>query len=97
MSLMRINVCLFHCWMKQIFDLQVRVRKELNIEKAFNQVKSRKRTHDRRFKRVWQLSLVASIAVLVVVCSVMLYKGQEAGVKQRLIKGLFRAVRIRHF
>ena len=25
------------------FDLQVRVRKELNIEKAFNQVKSRKR------------------------------------------------------
>lgn len=70
------------------FDLQVRVRKELNIEKAFNQVKSRKRTHDRRFKRVWQLSLVASIAVLVVVCSVMLYKGQEAGVKSEIDQGV---------
>ena len=37
---------------------------------------------------MWQLSLVASIAVLVVVCSVMLYKGQEAGVKSEIDQGV---------
>ena len=37
---------------------------------------------------MWQLSLVASIAVLVVVSSVMLYKGQEAGVKSEIDQGV---------
>ena len=61
------------------FEHQIEVRKELDIERAFDRVKTRKRV--KKYRGIGKISIAASIAIFVMASVVMLYTNNESHVE----------------
>ena len=66
------------------FEHQIEVRKELDIEHAFNRVKAKKRARVGKYRGIWKISIAASIVVLVMASVMILYTNNGPGMESSL-------------